>query len=252
MKVFEDEFSGTAIDPTKWAIPWYGTAPPADSYQVSNGTLKLTSRRSQGYKNVELNSIKLDGAGNITSPSNRWTYGYFQARSKLPATNVGWSAYWLNNLEHQQKSTSPFACPKLWSEIDIYETIGLDKHTQYTTLHRNTNSRCGVPDEERPSPKWMRCDTDTTPCDLTTAFHTWAVKWTPDRVTWYRDGAVVKSTRYHFTVADVPTFDSTNQPMFLNLWLHACEWGATPRCPDSATPDVITHEFDSVEVWQKP
>jgi hypothetical protein len=44
-------------------------------------------------------------------------------------------------------------------------------------------------------------------------------------------------------------FDSTDQPMFLNLWLHACDWSG--RCPDASTPDVMTHQFDWVRVWQK-
>jgi hypothetical protein len=44
-------------------------------------------------------------------------------------------------------------------------------------------------------------------------------------------------------------FGSTDQPMFLTLWLHACDWSG--RCPDASTPDVMTHQFDWVRVWQK-
>jgi beta-glucanase (GH16 family) len=244
-KVFGDEFDGTSLDLTKWKPAWYFADPGPQNYQVANGLLSLTSRRSEGYRKVELNSVHLDSG----TPMRSWTYGYFEARAKWPRGRGNWSAFWLNNLEHQVKYQAPFACPKLWSEINIYENIWESPHTQWTTLHRNTNNRCGVPDETRPAITWMRCDTDATPCDLTADFHTYAVLWEPTRIRWYRDGALIQSRRFHSTVADVLPFDSTDQPMFLNLWLHACDWSG--RCPDASTPDVMTHQFDWVRVWQK-
>lgn len=244
-KVFGDEFDGTSLDQTKWKPVWHEADPGSQNYQVANGLLSLTSRRSEGYRNVELASVHLSSG----TPMRSWTYGYFEAKAKWPRGRGNWSSFWLNNLEHQVKWQSPFACPNLWSEIDIYENIWESPHTQWTTLHRNTNGRCGIPDSTRPATTWMRCDTDTTPCDLTADFHTYGVLWEPDRVRWYRDGVLVQSKRFHSTVADVATFDSTNQPMYLLLKLYACDWSG--RCPDSTTPDVMTEQFDSVNVWQK-
>jgi beta-glucanase (GH16 family) len=244
--VFDDEFEGSALDQTKWKPAWYLADPGAQNYSVSNGILHLTSRRSEGYRSVELNSVHLPSG----TPMHAWTYGYFEARAKWPVGKGNWSAFWLNDLGHQINWQPPYDCPNLWSELDIYENIWESPQTQWTTLHRNTNGRCGVPDETRPATTWMRCDTATVPCDLTDGFHTYAALWEPGRVRWYRDGQLIQSTRYHFTVADVPTFDSANQPMFLNLWLHSCDWSS--RCTDSTTPDVLDHQFDYVRVWQKP
>jgi beta-glucanase (GH16 family) len=244
-EVWDDEFDGTALDLTKWKPAWYLRDPGSRNYAVSNGILHLTSRRSEGYRNVELNSVDLASG----TPMHYWKGGYFEARAKWPQGRGNWSAFWLNSLAHQIDYQPPYACPLLWSEIDIYENIWVNPQTQWTSLHRNVNGRCGVPDKTRPATTWMRCDTDATSCDLTVGFHTYGVLWEPDRVRWYRDGQLVHSTRYHFTVADVSAFHSTWQDMFLSLWLHSCDW--SNRCTDATTPDVIDHQFDWVRVWQK-
>jgi beta-glucanase (GH16 family) len=259
--VFEDDFTGTSFDPTKWSRPWFDRSNfgGPENYTVSNGLLHLTSRRSEGYKKAELTTVDLSGDG---TPMRSWTYGYFEARSKWAVGHGNWSGFWLNNLEHQiyyQRSEWPCwrTPPLLWSEIDIYETNWQHPETQWTTVHRNVNRRCNIQDERRPGDghRWMVCeDDDGSLCNLTADFHVYGMLWTPDRVKWYRDGELICSERYNDTpknCADVATFDSTNQPMYLNLWLHPCDWAETPICPDASTPDVMDHQFDWVRVWQK-
>jgi beta-glucanase (GH16 family) len=121
-----------------------------------------------------------------------------------------------------------------------------EPHTQYTTLHRNVNGRCGVPDETRPGDALDALRHRHDALQSQTEFHVYAVKWTPDRVPWFRDGKVVQSTRYHSTIADVSSFDSTDQPSFIVLNTWPC--GSGDNCPDSTSPDVLDHQFDWVRV----
>src|SRR5215213_7371452 len=59
--------------------------------------------------------------------------------------------------------------------------------------------------------------------DLTTGFHTYAVKWTPSTLTWYLDGVQTHSA---------PAYPTDNQPMFMLLQ----EWvGGWTFNPDDTT-----------------
>jgi beta-glucanase (GH16 family) len=241
---WDDDFN--TLDTSKWEQCWYEHDPGPYNIFVLNGMLHLQMRRAEGYLKANLCSIDLSD----NRPFNVFRHGYFEARSRVPVGKGAWSAFWLSSEYHARNWQPPHGCPPYWSEIDIYEMIGTQPHTHYTTLHRNTNGRCGIADETRPAQQWMRCDTDTTPCDLRADFHVYAVQWTPDRVRWYRDGQVVQSTRYHFTLADVPAFDSTDQAMYISLGTSPCEF-ASSTCPDSTSPDVIDHEVDWVRVWTR-
>jgi beta-glucanase (GH16 family) len=242
---WSDQFD--TLDNSKWEQCWYEPDPGPHNIFVSNGLLHLRMRRVDGYMKASVCSIDL--SDNV--PYNVFRQGYLEARSRVPVGKGAWSAFWLSSEYHARNWEWPHTCPPYWAEIDIYEMLSNEPHTQYTTLHRNTNGRCGVPDETRPPPatRWMRCDTDRTPCSLQTEFHVYAVKWTPDRVTWFRDGQVVQSTRYHSTIADVSSFDSTDQPSFIVLYTWPC--GSGDNCPDSTSPDVLDHQFDWVRVWTR-
>ena len=240
---WSDDFN--TLDNSKWEQCWYEPNPGPHNIFVSNGILHLRMRRVDGYMKASVCSI--DVGDNV--PYNVFRQGYFEARSRVPVGKGAWTAFWLSSEYHARNFERPHTCPPYWGEIDIYEMLSTEPHTQYTTVHRNVNSRCGVPDETRPAKRWMRCDTDTTPCNLQADFHVYALKWTRDRVTWYRDGEVVKSTRYHSTVADLPSFDSTDQPNYIVLNTWPCGW--PNNCPDSTSPDVLDHQVDWVRVWTR-
>ena len=78
-RVWGDEFNGTSLDLTKWKPAWI-LDPGSQNYAVSNGILHLTSRRSEGYPNVELNSVDLASG----TPMHYWKGGYFEARARGP------------------------------------------------------------------------------------------------------------------------------------------------------------------------
>jgi hypothetical protein len=45
-----------------------------------------------------------------------------------------------------------------------------------------------------------------------------------------------------------PTYDSTNQPMYLLLQMWTGGWTGDPN---STTPDLLETQVDYVDVWQK-
>lgn len=97
-------------------------------------------------------------------------YGRIEARVKIP-TGVGtWPAFWMlgNDIETIQ-----------WphcGEIDILEVRGRDAGNLVATLHGPGYSGehgCGV--------EWR------TPSAMNDDFHTFAVEWLPDKITWFYD-----------------------------------------------------------------
>ena len=98
-------------------------------------------------------------------------YGRIEARVKIP-TGVGtWPAFWMlgNNLDEDAWP----AC----GEIDILEARGRDAGNLVATLHGPGyfgDNGCGK--------EWR------TPIAMNDDFHTFAVEWLPDSITWLFDG----------------------------------------------------------------
>ena len=198
--------------------------------------LNLVSRRSQGYPDITLSSES-------GSKPRVFKRGYFEARMKWTKGKGAWPAFWLssyrNAINQEWPSINPYcenhglAVALCWnSELDVFEGQGLEPHTFYGTLHRNTNGSWGVPDSTN-EPAWK-----TVRANLTNGFHTYGALWTASEVRWYLDG---------HQVLRAPTFASTDQPMFLlfDMWIG---WADTP---DASTPDSLRTKVDWVRVWRR-
>jgi hypothetical protein len=234
-RVFSDEFDtldgtlGTAEnDNFKWNNMWYRSAPPAGSIAASNGVLRLNSRRSDGFPDLNISTRRATQGG-----SSAWTYGYFEARMRWTGGQGHWPAFWLLNLEHAFLADA--ACPTLNSELDIFEGQGSQPNRVYTALHRNTSNRCSVPNTYKPFPNWWDAPSSTTG----TTWHTFSALWTSSTIKWYFDGVQINQTTPH---------DSTHAPMFVVLQSDAGGWEGDPN---ATTPDNLVTEFDWVRVWQR-
>ena len=128
--------------------------------------------------------------------------------------------------------SNPHECTTRAGEIDVMEGQGSEPRVFYGTVHSNTNG-CNPSDDQNGN------NYQTVGADLTARFHTYGVKWTPGRVTWYLDGIQTHSA---------PTYGSDDQPMFLLLQMWSGGW---TRDPDAATPRTIETQVDWVRVWQK-
>jgi beta-glucanase (GH16 family) len=169
--VFDDEFTGSAIDTSKWTIgkAWSGADGTRgdglayitnDDVIVSNGTLKLHNEK-RDVVGPQTGTVYHYTTGYIqTSAHFRAAYGYFEIRAKVP-TNVGqgiWPAFWMLG-----NGWPP--------EMDIAEWI-----TSGNNFHQ------GLYGMDR---HWHDYHTFT---PFPTGFHTYSMQWSPGQEIYYVDG----------------------------------------------------------------
>ena len=237
--VWRDEFNDPSLtmpDTKEW---WYETAEPGwvnnelQTYvagrtgdivtaDVSDGTLKIRAIKSGNrVYSARVNTRK------------NWTYGYFEARLKLPKGKGTWPAFWM--------------MPSVWSgwpeggEIDIMEHVGCVPTEVSSSIHckayyhaigtQKTAARkvAGVMDE----------------------FHTYALEWTPEYIKTYVDGKQL----FYYNPDDYSGGRNANtwpfnKPFELKLNLAwGGDWGGMMGVDESCLP--ATYEIDYVRVFQK-
>ncbi len=175
--VWGDEFDYEGSpDPDKWGyrmgnINGWGngevqkyTDKPENVY-VKDGVLTITAIRPE-------NSNSWTSAAVKTQKKAFWDHGYVEVRAKLPEGVGTWPAIWM--LPNGEKyGTWPRS-----GEIDIMEMVGFDLNTVVTTLHTNAfNHKIGTQKTRSATIK-----------DTVNHYHTYAVDWNTDHMTWYVDG----------------------------------------------------------------
>lgn len=152
-------------------------------FRIDNGVLTITaSDMPTDAKGALWGYDYMSGA--ITT-RDVWsqTYGYFEARLELPDEKGAWPAFWLMPANG---SWPP--------EIDIMEAYGTEQAVQ--TLHtKETGSH-------------TQSYTKTFVDGATSGMHTYGLLWTEDSLTWYIDGAAVKT-------ASTP--DDMHKPFYMIL-----------------------------------
>lgn len=136
---------------------------PADANTVSvdNGVLTL----SDIPKPADVSSDQIGGLSRIagqveTEGTFSQTYGYFEARIQMPAGRGEMGAFWLSG----STGISP--------QLDIAEMVSNNPGTLVNTV-------------------WNSAEADshwTDVANMTEGYHTYAVDWTPDQITWSFDG----------------------------------------------------------------
>jgi serralysin len=186
--------------------------PDANPISVDNGNLVLTDMP----KPSDVSSDQISGLSRIagqvlTENQFSQTYGYFEARIQMPAGAGEGTDFWLLP---QSGSWPP--------ELDIAEMIGSNPDILVNTLHGD-----GAPDGH-----WLGV------ADMTQGFHTYAVDWEPDKITWYFDGTETFET---------PTTPDMHQPMYVVLSTGSGQPGSWPGAPD---PSLVSQmKIDYVRVY---
>jgi beta-glucanase (GH16 family) len=241
--VFDDEFNETTLDTTKW-VPCFrwGTNAGCDSSTtpqswylpsnviVSNGTLKLKAQNRSVTENGTIypytSGMITTGPWDNTGSAAKFAfiYGYMEIRAKVPKGQGLWPAFWALPTD---ASWPP--------EIDVSEILngaGLTTYTNNMTYHYvDVTSDT----HQSSSAGW------TSPVDLASDFHVYAVDWEPDGIHWYVDGV---ERRTAFTDSK----NITAKQMYLLVQLQA--GGSWPGSPDSRTPFPSVYEVDYIRVWQ--
>ena len=184
------------------------------------------------YGRCEWTSGKITTYGKVG-----FTYGYMEARMKLPSGDGAWPAFWMlgDNI-----ATVPWpAC----GEIDIMEYKGHSPSITYGTLHYAGPS----------GGHEMLGGTKDTLVDLSLDYHRYGMLWKPDEITFYIDDNVVFTSRKSATGLSIWPFGPNaagKDPSFyliLNLAMGGNFGGAIDSNLDSATLSVDWVRYYSVD-----
>ncbi|MFE0653375.1 ricin-type beta-trefoil lectin domain protein [Streptomyces sp. NPDC059534] len=226
---FSDDFdgpAGSAVDGTRWQLETgdnvnnherqYYTAGTGNAALDGQGHLVITARKDNPgnyqcwYGTCEYTSARLNTSGRFST-----RYGHIEARMKVPRGQGMWPAFWMLGDDLPQVG---------WpnsGEIDVMENIGSEPATVHGTLH---------------GPGYSGTDAIGAPYTLpggrafADAFHTFAVDWSPGRITWSVDGTVYQTRTPADLGAHTWVFD---KPFFLVLNLAV--GGDWPGDPDAST-----------------
>ncbi len=232
--VWNDEFNGGKMpDTNNW---WYETGASGwgnnelQNYiagnsgkdtcaLVSGGTLKIIAKK----RGAEVISIRMN-------TKESWTYGYFEARLKLPQGRGTWPAFWM--------LPKNFTAWPDDGEIDIMEEVGYRPNWISSSIH------CKAYYHSIGTQKTAEKYIETAESD----FHVYAVEWTSDFIKGYVDGVP------YFTFTNDKQGNKNtwpfNAPFYLKLNLAwGGNWGGAQGVDESKLP--ATYEIDYVRVFQK-
>ena len=162
--------------------PLYGPTSAADAnpFSISNGVLSMAIKPTPADVSGVAGKPFITGQL-LTDKSFSQTYGYFEMSAKLSNAAGVVNGFWLLPADG---SWPP--------ELDAMEVVGSNPKTLVMTSHSGGGT----------TPHW----TDVP--DTSQAFHTYAVDWEPDKLTWYFDGK---------QVAQQDTPSDMNKPMYMLL-----------------------------------
>ncbi|MFF7970095.1 ricin-type beta-trefoil lectin domain protein [Streptomyces sp. NPDC007905] len=236
---FSDTFdgpAGSAVDGSKWTLETgdninnherqYYTSGTRNAALDGQGHLVITARKENpaGYQcwygSCQYTSARLNTAGRFNAQ-----YGHVEARMKIPRGQGMWPAFWM------------LGTPVNWpdsGEIDVMENVGFEPSTVHGTIHGPGYSGSGGIGAAYSLPGGQA---------FADAFHTFAVDWAPDSITWSVDGNVYQRR----TPADLGGKTWVfNKPFFLILNLAV--GGYWPGDPDASTQFPQQLVVDSVSV----
>lgn len=206
--VFNDEFSGTALDTTKWipclsagwtvndrqpGCPTWGTQ--LQTYRTSNvtvggGQLHLTATKEPDGSISSGSLSTAEDAYGYDQPGYRpfgYRYGYFEVRLRSADDSGMWPAVWEMPVGGGARG-----------EMDLFEIMSTrdDPERIKMTLHGS-------------GPEVVVGQATPVIPDINQNFHVFGVEWEPNALTFYVDGAPVRRITgdipdgYHFVQANL-------------------------------------------------
>lgn len=235
--VWFDEFDRDGLpDSQKWSYDvggdgWgnnelqYYRRNDSSTARVENGCLIIEAHK-KNHKGSDYISARLVSRG-----KGDWRYGRFVVRAKLPSGRGSWPAVWMLPTDWEYG-----AWPSS-GEIDIMEHVGYDMGKVHASLHtRHGNGSNGLNETRHIIVEGVN-----------TAFHVYALEWTPDRITASVDGV-------HYFESLKSEKDWTQWPydnrfhIILNLAVGG-NWGGLKGVDAEIWPQRM--EIDYVRVYQR-
>lgn len=257
--LFYDDFSGDAIDLTKWNIEEdtesekgrgkrYTCRP--ENICVEDGMLKLTARR-ENFKGGQYTSGSIS-----TKDKFSFRYGRLEMRAKLPYGEGVWPAFWTLGDDYCTRSDEdgwPYA-----GEIDVMEFIGVGSEEQRNDVHGTQSYGCEVYRDGRIGNNRSTCNlhwgkdrAHHESCGASYClpsgifaddFHVFAVEWTEEKIVWFVDDTQI----HEMDICREEMVDAFHKPHWIIMNLGIVEgWG--PEVKD-ITPFPQTYYVDYVKV----
>ena len=214
--VWQDEFNGTMLDPTKWdyqigngaayGIAGWGNAEKQyytegeENSKVENGKLTITAKKDEthGYTSARIRTASRDEGKSLNGVPQTGTayqaaaYGKIEAKMKLPKGQGLWPAFWL--LPYNSK----YGTWASGGEIDIMEARGRLPHIVSGALHYGSV----WPNNVSYSEEYELKDSDIT------EYHIYTLEWDPTKITWLVDGVEYASRSNWYSILS----DGTGYP----------------------------------------
>ena len=187
-------------------------ADPFTLHAENGGSLDITATPASGLPNGLTYSSGLI----ISETSAVQTYGFFEITAKIPSGAGFWPGFWLLRAD----GTWP-------PEIDVMEILGNTPGLLYMTSH----SQASGSHTQDSASIWSG--------DLSLDYHTYAVSWRPDKLTFYLDGMALFSTA---TPADM------HSPMYMLANLAVGGTGSWPGAADGVSS--ATMSIASIKAYQ--
>ena len=201
--VWKEDFNGTELNSNDWSYQtgaWGASEVQAcykksnNNVNVSGGNLKITALYEPNVACGDAGTRDFTSGFIQTRNKKYWTYGYIEARMKLPGNNGStWPAFWMSPNEAVYGSW-----PRS-GEIDIFETKGHDSN------YLAANAHWGVASNNKRQAQG-NFNVKTLSPNGTNDWHTYAVKWQEGRLDYYIDGQP-----FH-TVSNFSTPNATTHP----------------------------------------
>jgi beta-glucanase (GH16 family) len=199
----QDDFNGTTLDSTKWEKmnnTTYGGGNACfrpQNVAVNNGTLELTVK-SETYTipsttltyNYTSGFVRLN-AYEPNSNNKLFKYGYIEVRANMPYLKDSylWPSLWTKSgegmLDHWSEGefelTEQFECTYCQCSCPVGDCQYQDSMQLGTGIFYEYGNCSNVDYVQSPIPT-----------KFGNSWHTYAVDWSPDRLVWYYDGALIR------------------------------------------------------------
>jgi beta-glucanase (GH16 family) len=250
--VWQDEFSGDQLDPTKWShevngygggnneLQYYSDSPKYSS--VKNGLLHLSLYRDK-HTTVDGKTQPYSSARLRTIYRGDWTYGRIEVRAKMPSGQGIWPAIWM------LPTNSPYGGWAAGGEIDLVESRGSLVDRTIGTLHFGGQ----WPKNAYTGSEYLFPDKNSAE-----EFHIYGLEWKKDEIHWFVDGKkwqTINKKDWHSASAkksDTAPFD-TPFHLILNVAAGGHFFGGTTqdpnKLPDSAFPQTMLVDYVRVSQW---
>ena len=235
--VWQDEFNGPTLDPTKWEREVngngqgtgqldYATDRPQNAY-LENGNLVLKLIKEE-YKGLHYTSARLRTYKKLDTQ-----YGRIEARVKGVYSQGNGFAFWMLGSDYETVTW-----PKC-GEVDIFENTGrLPGHNIGTAHFAGPDGRDAISQGSYDLPAGQRWADD---------FHVTGIEWSPTYIKWYIDDP---NKPYHVLDLTNPIngYRPFNRPFFVLLSIGM--GGSYSGPPDATTVTPMTATIDYVRVYK--